>query len=135
MPWEYRDLTEQRSKKYLESTNRYVWQLPADEVLSWAIELAKLGVIKMALPADVKLSVEEWKNSYLPAEAIDRPLFEVLNDFLKAHWPCVSVVSSEELEEDAHCISLKKLLLGEADDFLQEIIDDNEDDLQEDDSF
>lgn len=93
VPWEYRDLTTRKGTAWLESVARPTYLLPsANGAFRQAIRLAKLGVIHIAIPEEAKLDLDHWKESLLPARALDMPLHVLLKDVMSTRWPCVRVM-------------------------------------------
>ncbi|MDR3264548.1 MAG: HAD hydrolase-like protein [Synergistaceae bacterium] len=96
VPWEYHDLVKERGTDYLEAVARNVYRLDAsDGAFQRVLDLAGLGALRFSVPGDAKLGIDDWKKSFLPAQAIDMPLSVLLQDAMAARWPCVRLVVPE----------------------------------------
>ncbi|MDR1875405.1 MAG: HAD hydrolase-like protein [Synergistaceae bacterium] len=93
IPWEYHDLAEKHGTEHLEAAARNVYRLNgADGTFRRALALAGLGALRFAVSEDAKLGINDWKDSSLPAQAIDMPLSVLLQDVMTTRWPCVRIV-------------------------------------------
>ena len=100
VPWEYHDLVQERGTDYFTNVARRIYRMGNTATFSQALELARMGVIHLSVPNDLKIGIDDWKNSSLPAQTINMPLHVLLRDVMAAHWPCVEITAtSEDLDE------------------------------------
>lgn len=122
VPWEYHELAKERGREHLSRAAKRTYRLTDPQgALGRAMGLARLGAIRIAVPEEFKMNVDDWKKSSLPAQTIDMPLLLLLRDVMAAHWPCVEIATSDPRGTD-DCVDVPSLADQEFQEFFLETL-------------
>lgn len=95
VPWEYREIHARKGARWLENAFSLTFALPSvpsPTLDCWIARAASLGVGRFSVPADARLSPDEWKmNPSFDTSYMGMPLLDVVREFLAPRFPMVSV--------------------------------------------
>ncbi|MEG1641664.1 MAG: HAD family phosphatase [Synergistaceae bacterium] len=110
IPWEYKEIYAKRGERWFNAVEKAIFMLPdstSPTLDCWLNRAAAFGIKSIYVDKNIIFTATDWKNnSSFPISSMGRPMYEVVEEFLKARFPKINVIS--ELKEGEEPLKASK---------------------------